>query len=215
MPMKKTGRSRGRPNKEPSSFGEKPNLTDTQWLALECEWRGCGEEFLKDEWPSGTAAEIVARAAGVSRQMVHNWRTGPKYRHEYRRGLVWLLIERLTRSLATGDPKDPDPKLTRPQHAALLHVFVKRNWTGSAQSPIDKKIYLSPDKYVAHLMAAGDSREPALAHDVVPRSDDQTVEEPMSTEESDPAEAGEPISTDDSNPAGFEWVKYDPDLMDK
>ncbi len=132
MPTKKTGQSRGRPNKKPSSFGEKPNLTDTQWLALEREWRGCGEEYVKDGWPSRTPAEIVAQAAGVSRQTVHNWRTKPKYRHEYRRGLDWLLTEKLSQRLDRSD---------------------------------------------------------------------QTAEESISTNDSDPAE--------------FEWVKYDPDLMDK
>ena len=201
MTMKKTARPRGRPTKEPSLFGEKPNLTDTQWLALEREWRGCGEGYLKDEWPSKTPADRVAQVAGVSRQTVHNWRTIPKYRHEYRRGLDWLLIERLTQSLTTGDPKEPDSKLTRQQHADILLSFIKQNWTGSVQSPIDEKVYLSPDKYVAHLIAAGNSREPALAHDVVPWPGDKT--------------AGEPMPTDDSDPAEFEWVKYDPDLMDK
>ena len=109
MPTKKTGRSRGRPKKVSSPFGEKPNLTDTQWLALEREWRGCGEELVKDEWPSRTPAEIVARAAGVSRQMVHKWRTDPNYRPEYRRGLDWLLIEKLTQSLDRSDQAPDDP----------------------------------------------------------------------------------------------------------
>lgn len=103
----------GRPKKSQSPKGEKPQLTDKQWLALEREWGGCSEKYLKDEWPSKTPAEIVARAAGVSRQIVDRWRKNPGYCREYRRGLDWLLIEKLTQSLdrsdqTAGDPDDPN-----------------------------------------------------------------------------------------------------------
>ena len=118
MPKKKAARSRGRPTKKPSPKGKKPRLTDKQWLALERERGGCREGYKKDGWPSKTAAEIVGRAAGVSRKMVHQWRTDPKYRHEYRRGLDWLLIEELTQRLdqsgqtADADTDTDDPNST-------------------------------------------------------------------------------------------------------
>ena len=164
MPKKKTGQSRGRPTKEPSPFGEKPNLTDKQWRGLEREFLAIKDKFQSDGWPSLAKLHAVATAADVTERAVRQWRDDP----EYLRGLWWLTAERLTAKMAADDPKEPNSKLTGQQHAALLHAFVKNNWTGSAQSPIDQKVYLSVGDYVAHLIAAGDSRGPALAHDIVP-----------------------------------------------
>ena len=164
MPKKKTGRSRGRPTKEPSSFDEKPNLTDKQWRGLEREFLAIKDQFQSDGWPSHAMLHAVAKVAGVTERAVRQWHNNP----EYLRGLGWLIAERLSAQIAAGDSKEPASKLTDRQHAALLHAFVKQNWTGSVQSPIDKKVYSSIDDYVAHLIAAGDSKEPALAHDVVP-----------------------------------------------
>ena len=164
MPTKKTARSRGRPTKEPSPFGEKPNLTDKQWRGLEREFLAIKDQHQSDGWPSHAMLHAVAKAAGVTVRAVRQWRDDP----EYLRGLWWLTAERLTAKIAADDPKESDSNLTRQHHAALLHVFVKSKWTGSVQSPIDQKVYLSIDDYVAHLIAAGDSRAPALTHDVVP-----------------------------------------------
>ena len=155
MPTKKTGRSRGRPPKKPSPFAEKPRLTPKQWRGLEREFLGIEDQFQSDGWPSVATVHAVAAAAGVTTRAVREWRAKEP---EYLRGLWWLVAERLSAKIAADDPTEPDSKPTDQQRAALLHAFVKQNWTGSVQSPIDEKVYSSIDDYVAHL----------LAHDVMP-----------------------------------------------
>ena len=93
-------------------------------------------------------------AASVTERAVRQWRDDP----EYLRGLLWLFAEQLSAKITADDPTVPDSKPTDQQRAALLHAFVKSNWTGYAQSPIDKTVYSSIDDYVAHL----------LTHDVMP-----------------------------------------------
>ena len=154
MPKKKAARSRGRPPKEPSPFAEKPRLTPKKWRGLERELLGIKDQFQSDDWPSELHA--VATAAGVTERAVRQWRDDDP---EYLRGLGWLMAAKLTERLDRGDPEQSEPTLTEKQRAGFLHVFVKRNWTGPVQSPIDKKVYSSIDDYVAHLLNH---------HDVVP-----------------------------------------------
>lgn len=150
--VEKTARSRGRPKKEPSPFSEKPRLTAKQWLGLEREFLGIKDQWQSDGWPSRAPPHAVATAAGATERAVRYWREDP----EYLRGLEWLLSEQLSARFAAGDSKEPAPKLTDQQRAARLHIFVKQNWTGPIQSPIDKKIYSSIDDYTAHLLAYPD-----------------------------------------------------------
>ncbi len=98
-------RAPGRPEKSPSPRGQKPHLTDKQWLALERELRGYqeGADQLKDNWPARTAAQMVAEAADVTRQMVHKWRKNP----QYRRGLYWLMKEKLPEHVECMAANDP------------------------------------------------------------------------------------------------------------
>ena len=151
MPTKKTGRSRGRPPKEPSPFGERPQLTAKQWLGLDREFHSIKDQWQSDSCPWRAPLHAVATAAGVTERAARGWRKDP----EYLRGLGWLLSEQLSAKIAAGDSKEPAPKLTDQQRAARLHVFVKQNWTGPVQSPIDEKVYSSIDDYVGHLLAHG------------------------------------------------------------
>ena len=98
-------RGRGRPKKQPKSPGEKPDLTENQWLALKKEFVGCGARWKNEGWPSSTSAQIVADFAGVSPQIVFRWRKNP----EYLRGLEWLLMERLLRRLDRDCQSDSQP----------------------------------------------------------------------------------------------------------
>ena len=101
---------------------------------------------------------------------------------EYRRGLGWLadqkitqinqkIAEKLTQKLKNGDQDQTRPPLTEKQRTAVVHSFVKQNWTGPVQTPIaegeeephERKVFSSPDEYVAHL----------LKHGVLPWSDKQ------------------------------------------
>ncbi len=91
MPTKKTARSRGRPNKEPAPFAEKPRLTPKKWRGLEREFFGIKDQHQSDGWPSLAKLHAVATAAGVTERAVRQWRDDP----EYERGLWWLLTERL------------------------------------------------------------------------------------------------------------------------
>ena len=159
MAHKKGKHGRGRPQKSPAPFGEKPNLTDRQWRGLEYELRGYQKGQSEEDWPSTTPTHIVAKAAGVNVRSVQGWRKDP----EYLRGLDWLLARAITQQLDSRDKETSGSLLTRKQRAAQLHVYVKRNWAGSAESPIDKQIFTSIDDYVAHLLECG----------VVPMPDEQ------------------------------------------
>ena len=157
MPKKKAARSRGRPTKKPSPFGEKPNLTDKRWRGLKREFLGIKDYIQSDGWPSLATIHAVAAAAGVSTRAVRQWRDDEP---EYLRGLWWLIAERLSAKIAADDPTEPDSKPTDQQRAALLHAFVKSNWTGPIQTmisedgelPSQRKVYLTIDDYVAHLI---------------------------------------------------------------
>ena len=98
-------RGRGRPPKAPAPTGEKPDLTEKRWRALEREFRGWRGGRNKEDWPSSAPAQFVAEFADVSVQMVFRWRKDP----EYLRGLYWLLVERLEQRLARDDQSDSQP----------------------------------------------------------------------------------------------------------
>ncbi len=97
--------ARGRPEKSPSPQGQKPHLTDNQWLGLEKECRGYQNtsDQQKDGWPSRTPAQTVASAASVTRQAVHKWRKNP----QYRRGLYWFMCEKPSESVEHTAANDP------------------------------------------------------------------------------------------------------------
>ncbi len=99
-------RGRGRPKKTPAPTGERPDLTEKQWLALEREFRGCRDKWNSEGWPASTPAQIVADFAGVSRQMVDTWRREDP---QYFRGLEWLLMERLLQRLDRDFQSDSQP----------------------------------------------------------------------------------------------------------
>ena len=102
-------RGRGRPKKTPAPTGERPDLTEKQWLALEREFRGCRDKWNSEGWPSSTPAQIVAEFADVSVQMIFRWRREDP---EYCRGLDWLLIEQLQQRLAREGQSDSQPPAT-------------------------------------------------------------------------------------------------------
>lgn len=79
MPYKPTGRPNGRPkgSTKPQWVDGKPNLTPSQWKALEFERAHISPNTA---WPSSAKAAEVARYAGVSRQSVHKWRKTETYR---------------------------------------------------------------------------------------------------------------------------------------
>jgi len=109
-------RGPGRPEKTSAPYGEKPNLTENQWRALERELRGCLSGPNSKSWPWVTPAQRVAEFAGVTRQSVSEWRREDP---EYRRGLYWLLLlPPLATQLARADQADVEQRAAQLAHRA-------------------------------------------------------------------------------------------------
>lgn len=107
-------RGPGRPEKTSAPYGEKPNLTENQWRALERELRGCRGGREGKPWPSKTPARFVAEYADVSVQIVFRWRN----EDEYLRGLWWLLLKRLAAQLVRADQDDDKQRVAQLVHLA-------------------------------------------------------------------------------------------------
>ena len=117
MNQKSGKRGPGRPPKAPAPTGEKPELTDEQWRGLKRELRGCEDlaKWQRDGWPSSTSTQLVAEAAGVTRQMVYTWRKDPAYAA----GLVWLESRRLIHGLEDNDRAVSEARITMVAEATI------------------------------------------------------------------------------------------------
>lgn len=132
----------------------KPQLTDAQWAALEVELGGV-KDWGREPWPSEKPVALVADKAGVTRQSVYNWR---KESHEYRRGLIWLLVDKAD-SIFNEAPDlyaEPylcaEPSLSEDQRRRKNYSHVMKTWPGHpVESILDGKVYDDPQEYVEHL----------------------------------------------------------------
>jgi hypothetical protein len=161
VPYKPTGRPSGRPKKAPPDEGARPDLTEKQWVAI---------QFVVST-PHASDAEI-ARAANVSRQAVHQWRSDD----HFEAGCAWLEVEQLSRALlqraAEGDARrEAERDTARLKHLGtdayafeFLHfrliedyrqVEAKNPGGWSVVSMADGKTYTDPEAYVRHLKEGG------------------------------------------------------------
>ena len=142
---KPTGKPPGRPKKASPNPGERPNLSNRRWKALQFESKhACLDENDTYQW--WATLRRIADHVGVTKQAVWKWRQDPRYVQ----GFVWLIASQIEKELSSAD-KPVEGTRTKRQSLHALHVELKRSWNGPVQSMIDGKTYDNPDSYFEHI----------------------------------------------------------------
>lgn len=147
MPYKPTGRPNGRPRKSPPTHGGKPVLTPAQLRGVEAEMRLEGADNLLFQ----ESATAVATSAGVSVRTVNRWRLDPHYKQGVEQRWGWLIARDMREH---NRPRRPEP-LSEQKRAALISERVNNEWGGPVESPLDGRIYTTPEEYAEHVLASG------------------------------------------------------------
>ena len=146
---------RGRPKRKPPETGERPRLTEAQWLGLRREFANF--DLRKEPWPSTATLGQIALAAKVSRQAIVQWRRNV----HYRQGLIWLVSKEMTdKRKAKSAPKpkseeyaDKWERFPAPAKRNAMISYLQERWTGPMQLPGNRHRFTSSEELADYLIA--------------------------------------------------------------
>ncbi len=129
-------------------------LSESQKRALERELRF--QRFTPGgKWFTNLPVQHVADYAKVTRPTVYSYRNDPNYRRAFLRQLDERIAKKLIPRLEERDVVRAQtavmPALSENERHRRQAVEVAAQWTGPVRSPIDGKLYSTPNDYAQHL----------------------------------------------------------------
>src|SRR5262245_10003663 len=141
--------------------GRRPNADRSDIVFSGLKKRALAEDIRRAWWEMGqiklASPGLISSQVGCSRQAIYAWRKEPFYRKRPEGEICQKLKDDIVKGLTVRNEKAnvPDEQLARIQKnpEPYLDVEVRKRWPAPTISPLDGRLYNTPDDYLRHLVS--------------------------------------------------------------